>query len=104
MSTADPPVPLATTGVGLEYGIAIAVSILVLISTIILASHMCVRIKANGHNDSSGDSGSNDNNILRRRSNHQSTTRISIEPVVMVMGLDRFNIESYPKIVLGESR
>ena len=104
MSTADPPVPSAATGVGLGYGIAIAVSILVLISTIMLASYICVRMKANGRNDNGDSSGSNDNNILRGRSNHQSTTRISIEPVVIVMGLDGPNIESYPKMVLGESR
>ena len=94
MSTAQPPVSSAT-GVGLGYGIAIAVSILVLISTIMLASYVCVRIKANGRNN--GGAGGDDN-----RSIHQSTMRISIEPIVM--GLDGSNIESYPKMVLGESR
>ncbi|KAL4600443.1 hypothetical protein ACB092_11G198700 [Castanea dentata] len=103
MSTVVPPVPSAATGVGLGYGIAIAVSILVLISTIMLASYACVRIKANGRNNSGG-GGGDDNNILRGRSNHQSATRISVEPVVIVVGLDGPNIESYPKMVLGESR
>ncbi|KAK1278169.1 putative RING-H2 finger protein ATL69 [Acorus gramineus] len=39
----------AASGVGLGYGIAIAVGILVLVSTIMLASYLCVRVKG-GHN------------------------------------------------------
>lgn len=38
--------PSSSAGVGLGYGIAIAVGILVLISTIMLASYLCVRIKS----------------------------------------------------------
>lgn len=38
----------SATGFGLGYGIAIAVGILVLISTIMLASYLCVRIKSTG--------------------------------------------------------
>lgn len=92
MSTADPPV--SATGVGLGYGIAIAVSILVLISTIMLASYACVRVKSTGslrtiNNDQ------NDNEIDRT---------MSTEPVVVVMGLDGSIINTYPKVVLGESR
>ncbi|KAK4756002.1 hypothetical protein SAY87_009759 [Trapa incisa] len=45
MSTADPTV-VSAAGVSLGYGIAIAVSILVLISTIMMASYACVRINA----------------------------------------------------------
>ena len=101
MSTADPPV--STTGVGLGYGIAIAVSILVLISTIMFASYACVRVKANGRSDrGSRDDGNSDNGV--DTSNQESTLRMSAEAVVVVMGLDGPIIESYPKMVLGESR
>lgn len=101
MSTADPPV--STTGVGLGYGIAIAVSILVLISTIMFASYACVRVKANSRsNRGSSDGDNNDNGV--ETSNRGSTLRMSAEAVVVVMGLDGPIIESYPKMVLGESR
>ncbi|KAJ3689469.1 hypothetical protein LUZ61_018633 [Rhynchospora tenuis] len=53
MSTSFPPSSLPTissstsaAGVGLGYGIAIAVGLLVLISTILLASYLCVRSKS----------------------------------------------------------
>ncbi|KAK8559772.1 hypothetical protein V6N13_016507 [Hibiscus sabdariffa] len=98
MSTVNPPV--STTGVGLGYGIAIAVSILVLISTIMLASYACVRVKA---------SGSNNNNRSRRGSNSDGTDHgiadeESMEIATVVLGLDGTIIESYPKIIVGESR
>ncbi|XP_060675315.1 putative RING-H2 finger protein ATL69 isoform X1 [Ziziphus jujuba] len=92
MSTAGADPPFSPTGVGLGYGIAIAVSILVLISTIMLASYACVRVKASG---------------AARRNRLPTTTTTTItssEPVVLVMGLDGSIIESYPKIVVGESR
>ncbi|CAD5189310.1 unnamed protein product [Musa acuminata subsp. malaccensis] len=41
--------PAAAGGVGLGYGIAIAVGILVLVSTILLASYLCVRVKSDVH-------------------------------------------------------
>ena len=95
MSTAEPPI--SPTGVGLGYGIAIAVSILVLISTIMLASYACVRVKASS-------------STRRNHNNHGSINRLpttttnSSEPDVLVMGLDGTVIESYPKMVVGESR
>ncbi|KAF5729341.1 putative RING-H2 finger protein ATL69 [Tripterygium wilfordii] len=103
MSTAEPPVSTtAAAGVGLGYGIAIAVSILVLISTIMLASYVCVRLKGNSYGDSSssgsgggGSSGRNGRPIIMDN---------STEPVVVVVGLDRPIIESFPKTILGESR
>lgn len=100
MSTADSPISASATatGVGLGYGIAIAVSILVLISTIMLASYACVRVKGN----SIGRSGSDDERNIYR-SNHQFISADSMEPVTVV-GLDGQAIESYPKLVLGESR
>ncbi|KAG5249899.1 RING-H2 finger protein [Salix suchowensis] len=103
MSTANPPAP-AVAGSGLGYGIAIAVSILVLISTIMLASYACIKVKGNGFgrdNRSDGD-GDGDGSYGHRR---HFTTRDSIELLpVVVVGLDQPIIESYPKIVLGESR
>ncbi|OMO61178.1 Zinc finger, RING-type [Corchorus capsularis] len=105
MSTADPPA--STTGVGLGYGIAIAVSILVLISTIMLASYACVRVKASGNNrrprSSSSSSSTNTNNDSSEMS-HRPAIGGSIDPVTLDLGLDGPIIESYPKIVLGESR
>ena len=84
MSAADPP--FSSTDVGLGYGIAIAVSIIVLISIIMLASYACIRVKAKGVIFASITGGLD-----------------VVEPVVFVLGLDGPIIESYPKIVLGES-
>ncbi|CBI35066.3 unnamed protein product, partial [Vitis vinifera] len=95
MSTATPPESAA--GVGLGYGIAIAVSILVLISTIMLASYACVRVKASG--GTRADHG-------RPGTNRESTAvdLSELAAVVVVAGLDGPAIESYPKMVLGQSR
>ncbi|KAJ6694822.1 RING-H2 FINGER PROTEIN ATL69-RELATED [Salix koriyanagi] len=101
MSTADPPAP-AVAGSGLGYGIAIAVSILVLISTIMLASYACIKVKGNGFGRDNRSDGDGDDSYGHRR---HFTTRDSIELLpVVVVGLDQPIIESYPKIVLGESR
>ncbi|EFJ16768.1 hypothetical protein SELMODRAFT_59303, partial [Selaginella moellendorffii] len=63
--------------VGLGYGIAIAVGILVLVSTIMLASYVCVR-------QSSSSS-------ARDRSDGEWT----------ISGLDQVTLESYPRIVFS---
>ncbi|KAE8709010.1 putative RING-H2 finger protein ATL69 [Hibiscus syriacus] len=97
MSTADPPV--STTGVGLGYGIAIAVSILALVSTIMLASYACVRVKASGSNHNRSRRGSNSDGTNRGIADEES-----MEIAAVVLGLDGPIIESYLKIVLGESR
>ncbi|XVE52336.1 hypothetical protein DITRI_Ditri02bG0114700 [Diplodiscus trichospermus] len=105
MSTADPPA--STTGVGLGYGIAIAVSILVLISTIMLASYACVRVKASGHNRSNSSSSSRNTSNTSDTSagmNHRQIIDNSLELATMVLGLDGAIVESYPKIVVGDSR
>ncbi|XP_073263933.1 putative RING-H2 finger protein ATL69 [Populus alba] len=101
MSMADPPA-LAVAGSGLGYGIAIAVSILVLISTIMLASYACIRVKGNGF----GRNSSSDNGVTDSYGPHRHfTTRDSIELMpAVVVGLDEPIIESYPKMVLGDSR
>lgn len=119
MSTADPPA--SATGAGLGYGIAIAVSILVLISTIMLASYACVRVKSSGNNNRSNStsrrssrsrssSNGNSNNSRNTNNNSDSTNlrmnhhRPTVDPDAVVLGLDGSIIESYPKIVVGESR
>ncbi|KAK1572025.1 hypothetical protein Q3G72_026450 [Acer saccharum] len=89
MSAADPP--FSSTDIGLGNGIAIAVSIIVLISIIMLASYACIRVKANGVIFASITGGGDDGGLD------------VAEPVVFVLGLDGPIIESYPKIVLGES-
>lgn len=84
MSPISPP----ASGVGLGYGIAIAVSILVLISFIMLASYICIRSKSTGRDEATSDG------VLD-----------SPSPTAEVkLGLDRPVIESYPRIVLGDSR
>ncbi|CAI0474085.1 unnamed protein product [Linum tenue] len=109
MSTADPPVSPA--GVGLGYGIAIAVSFLVLISTIMLASYICVRLKTS----SSGAHGSRDNrhdddvvvSDYRYQLHHQlrrDNSSSEAAAAEFVAGLDLTSIESLPKILLGESK
>ncbi|XP_008246265.1 PREDICTED: putative RING-H2 finger protein ATL69 isoform X2 [Prunus mume] len=88
MFTADPPV--SATGVGIGYGIAIAVSILFLISAIMLASYACVKVKGAS--------------ATTRPHEDRNVAVNSNDPVVVVMGLDGPTINSYPKMVLGESR
>ncbi|KAI5071826.1 hypothetical protein GOP47_0014077 [Adiantum capillus-veneris] len=78
--------------VGLGYGIAIAVGILVLVSTIMLASYVCVRLHgraAQGGRNASQQAG--------------VTERSSAEPREWsIGGLDEATLESYPKIVYSE--
>ena len=103
MSSADPPSSSSSSssaaaaaspahaGVGLGYGIAIAVSILVFISTIMLVSYACIRAKS-----------------TRPRPRPRPSTPLpppaADNVVVLMVGLDGSIIESYPKLVLGESR
>jgi hypothetical protein len=97
MSTAEPPfsTTLVTTDVGLGYGMAIAISILVLISAIMFASYLCVRIKSHGLRDS-----------FRLESIHHqnNTNNNSVQPSPFILGLEKPMIEAYPKMILGESR
>ncbi|BBN68386.1 RING/U-box superfamily protein [Prunus dulcis] len=101
MFTADPPA--SATGVGVGYGIAIAVSILFLISAIMLASYACVKVKgASATTRPHEDRSVAYNNVYGHRSRSEAVN--SNDPVVVVMGLDGPTIDSYPKLVLGESR
>ncbi|XP_023546361.1 putative RING-H2 finger protein ATL69 [Cucurbita pepo subsp. pepo] len=99
MSSADPPSSSSSSaaaaaspahaGVGLGYGIAIAVSILVFISTIMLVSYACIRAKSTRP---------------RPRPSAPLPPPAADNVVVLMVGLDGSIIESYPKLVLGESR
>ncbi|KAJ3681075.1 hypothetical protein LUZ60_015564 [Juncus effusus] len=87
------PIPISpsTAGVGLGYGIAIAVGLLVLISTILLASYLCVKSKS----------------ILPSSNSsplpppiHQTN---STSPQHFIVGLDLQTIDAfYPKFVYRE--
>ncbi|CAM8949101.1 unnamed protein product [Rhodiola kirilowii] len=99
MSTLPPPSSESAARVGLGYGIAIAVSILVLISTIMLASYACTRVK----------SGEDETARSRRRSRsdlrpERIPTRDQESVMVVVVGIDKTVVESYPKMVLGRSK
>ncbi|XP_022997272.1 putative RING-H2 finger protein ATL69 [Cucurbita maxima] len=103
MSSADPPSSSSSSssssaaaspahaGVGLGYGIAIAVSILVFISTIMLVSYACIRAKSTRPRP-------------RPRPSAPLPPPAADNVVVLMVGLDGSIIESYPKLVLGESR
>lgn len=97
ISISSPPMPATgNNGVGLGYGIAIAVGILVLVSTIMLASYVCVRV--NGGPRTSDDISNFSNNT---NNNHTET---SLYPSITVtVGLDEPTIESYPKFTYGSS-
>lgn len=104
MSTANPPVVASTaatttTGVGLGYGIAIAVSILVLISTIMLASYACIRVKANANRGGGSGGGSSSNSNPTPNFDAVDSGLAG----VLVLGLDGTVVNTYPKIILGES-
>ncbi|KAK9154582.1 hypothetical protein Sjap_002062 [Stephania japonica] len=84
--------PESANGVGLGYGIAIAVGILVLISTIMLTSYVCVKVKSHGGHPPS------------RGATTDTSIGSSVEPVVVVVGLDGATIKSFPETILGESK
>lgn len=73
--------------ISLKYGIAIAVGILILISLIMFASYACLRAKLTGDFTPSSSS-SNETSMIYS----------------YFLGLDRPVIESFPKVVLGESK
>ncbi|KAI3448758.1 hypothetical protein Pfo_005423, partial [Paulownia fortunei] len=99
MSATNPPKSVSSVSLG--YGIAVAVSVLVLISTVVLASYICVRVKA-----SSGGGGGGGGRRREEESNDHSTrpNNQSQEPTKIVLGLDKPIIETYPTIELGQSR
>ncbi|XP_077218850.1 putative RING-H2 finger protein ATL69 [Tasmannia lanceolata] len=80
-----PPPGSASGSVGLGYGIAIAVGILVLVSTIMLASYLCVRVKGG----------------IPPESDIPAGIQPESDVFILVTGLDGPTIESYPKFVYG---
>ncbi|KAH0726630.1 hypothetical protein KY284_002495 [Solanum tuberosum] len=82
----------ADSGISLNYGIAIAVGILILISIIMFASYACLRVKLAGDFTPSSSPSSNETN----NNNYNIYSYF--------LGLDRPVIESFPKVVLGESK
>ncbi|CAN6561577.1 unnamed protein product [Malus baccata var. baccata] len=88
-------------GVDVGYGIAITVNILVIISTIMLASYACVKVKGSTGRGHTCDATSN---YYEHRNRRFSTISNSTEPMVVLMGLDDPIIDSYPKLVLSESQ
>ncbi|GAA0156068.1 hypothetical protein LIER_13645 [Lithospermum erythrorhizon] len=88
MSPASPPE--TANGVGL----AIALSILVLISAIMLASYACVRVKSNDVSSSS--TSTEDDQRLQ--------SSLEVINIVAGLGLEKPMIEAYPKVILGQSR
>ncbi|XP_024377294.1 putative RING-H2 finger protein ATL69 [Physcomitrium patens] len=85
--------------VGLGYGIAIAVGILVLVSTIMLASYVCVRV----HQTSSG---SQSGNSAGPAAYHSGGDDAHGNPLTewSTSGLDQVTVESYPKVVYTASQ
>ncbi|RWR74761.1 putative RING-H2 finger protein ATL69 [Cinnamomum micranthum f. kanehirae] len=86
------PLPEAAGSVGLGYGIAIAVGILVLVSTIMLASYVCVRVKGGPRRDPSAAAGTSSSATL-------PGSEVSV--VVITGGLDHLTIDSYPKFLFS---
>ncbi|XP_058749541.1 putative RING-H2 finger protein ATL69 [Vicia villosa] len=105
-TTALPPsttvITTTTAGVGLGYGIAIAVSILVLISTIMLASYICVRLKSQGRRNSFHLDTRRENVSINQNNINGSGIQTEL-PGPFILGLEKPEIESYPKMLLGES-
>jgi len=90
--------------VGLGYGIAIAVGILVLITTIMLASYVCVRVHGQSQIRSAVDpGGANASAFHVTLSVHdQNTSATAAEAATAVPGLDQATLDSYPKFVYSE--
>lgn len=82
--------------VGLGYGIAIAVGILVLVSTIMLASYVCVRV----HQSST----SSQNGNAAVAPQHPGEDGSGVLTEWSISGLDQATVESYPKVVYSSAQ
>lgn len=92
------PLPSSTSaGVGLGYGIAIAVGLLVLVSTIMLASYVCVRVKGNSSSLRSTAAAAPSSADVGASSVAEGTTSAAAaaDAAFVVVGLDRPTIEAY---------
>ncbi|KAL2608827.1 hypothetical protein R1flu_027400 [Riccia fluitans] len=79
--------------VGLGYGIAIAVGILVLVSTIMLASYVCVRVHGRGQQSST-------TAVSPQQAGEDGVSRAEWPSMT---GLDQATLESYPKLIYSSS-
>ncbi|KAJ7538448.1 hypothetical protein O6H91_11G048500 [Diphasiastrum complanatum] len=79
-----------TSRVGLGYGIAIAAGILVLVSAIMLASYVCVRMRSQRERD--------------QAVAQQQQGAVGQERLMGVAGLDQATLESYPKIIFSSQQ
>lgn len=86
--------------VGLGYGIAIAVGILVLVSTIMLASYVCVRV----HQTSNGSQSGTSSTMAPHHSGRGDDGSGSPFGEWSTSGLDQITVESYPKVVYSSSQ
>ncbi|KAM3378441.1 putative RING-H2 finger protein ATL69 [Capsicum galapagoense] len=87
MSISNSP---ADSSISLRYGIVIVIGILILISLVMFASYACLRVKLTQDSTPSSSSIGTNNNTYNIYS--------------YFLGLDRPVIESFPKVVLGESK
>ncbi|XP_024521685.1 putative RING-H2 finger protein ATL69 [Selaginella moellendorffii] len=84
--------------VGLGYGIAIAVGILVLVSTIMLASYVCVRVHGRAQLNRAAAAAAA---AAQRQQQQQSSSRDRSDGEWTISGLDQVTLESYPRIVFS---
>lgn len=87
--------------VGLGYGIAIAVGILVLITTIMLASYVCVRVHGQTQIRSAIDVGGTDAATVIHVTVHDQNSSAAAAAET-IPGLDQATLDSYPKFVYSE--
>jgi hypothetical protein len=97
MSTSNTTMQVSLSKVGLGYGIAIAVGILVLVSTIMLATYVCVRV----HHSTNGLQNGN-----AAVAPHQASTDANggVLTEWAIAGLDQATLESYPKLVFSSTQ
>ena len=89
--------------VGLGYGIAIAVGILVLITTIMLASYVCVHIHGQTQiHSAADDGGANAATVIHVTVHDQNSSAAGTDSLAAVPGIDQATLDSYPKFVYSE--
>jgi hypothetical protein len=97
MTSNSTTMQVSLSKVGLGYGIAIAVGILVLVSTIMLASYVCVRV----HQSTSTGSQSGNSAVVPQHSGDLGGMGTITE--WSTSGLDQITVESYPKVIYSET-
>jgi len=90
--------------VGLGYGIAIAVGILVLITTIMLTFYVCAMMQDRTPIRSAADTGIANATFIRVAMHDQINTSATAAPGMEVPGLDQATLDSYPTSVFSEEK